>query len=158
MKIIVYPVWQLVEKDMMQGVAAVVIDVLRATSSITAGIENGASSIIPVENIETASRIVDPGDRSTKLLAGEWKGHKVEGFDLDNSPLQFSRQNVEKKTVIFTTSNGTHAILAASRAKRVLIASLSNVEAVAAALAEEGDIGIVCAGNGSRWAIPRGSR
>jgi|APIni6443716594_1056825.scaffolds.fasta_scaffold13354_2 2-phosphosulfolactate phosphatase len=152
MAVRVYPVWEMADKDLLQGAAAVVIDVLRATSTIVAGIENGAGSIIPVEDIETASRLVRPAERKTKLLAGEWKGQPVEGFDLFNSPSEFSRERVEGKTIIMTTSNGTRAIVASSKARRLLVCSFNNLSAVCGALSGEKEIAVVCSGNSGRLA------
>ncbi len=152
MAVKIYPVWEMTDKDLLQGSAVVVIDVLRATSTIIAGIENGAGMIIPVEDIETASRLVRPGERKTKLLAGEWKGLPVEGFDLFNSPSEFSRERIEGKTIIMTTSNGTRAIVASSRARRLMICSFNNLSAVAGVLGGEKEIAIVCSGNSGKLA------
>ncbi|MBN2185521.1 MAG: 2-phosphosulfolactate phosphatase [Candidatus Krumholzibacteriota bacterium] len=150
MKINLFPTWMLVDNDAVHGSTVVVIDVLRATSTIIAGMENGASSIIPVEDIETASRLVGPGDRGGKLLAGEWKGMPIDGFDIFNSPNDFTREKIDGKTVIFTTTNGTRAIVSAAKAEQVIICSLNNLSAVSKAVSENEKLNIICAGNAGR--------
>ncbi len=126
--------------------AVAVIDVLRATSSIIAMLESGAKKVIPVADIETASRLVGSADHGIKLLAGERKGLKIEGFDFGNSPSEFTPGAVGGKTVVFTTSNGTPAIIAASKAARLIVCSINNVAAVAEAVAAERRLVILCSG------------
>lgn len=142
-----YPFPSIIDKETLNDSTVIVIDVLRATSTVIAAIENGAAAIIPVEDIETASKLVSKSDRDTKLLAGEWKGQPIEGFDLFNSPLEFTPERVKGKTVVFTTTNGTRAITAVSRARRILVCSINNVDAVAESIMGEKRIAIVCAGN-----------
>jgi 2-phosphosulfolactate phosphatase len=135
------------------GAVVVVIDVLRATSTILAALENGAARILPVENIETATRLVSLSDRGDKLLAGEQKGLPIEGFDLFNSPSELEVEPVRGKTIILATTNGTPAIAAAaSKAGRLIICSVLNVDAVAAEISGHGDIVIICSGNHGRLA------
>ena len=150
MKINLFPSWVLVDNDTIHGSVAVVIDVLRATSTIIAGMENGAGSIIPVEDIETASRLVGQTDRGKKLLAGEWKGMPIDGFDIFNSPSDFTREKIGGKTVIFTTTNGTRAIVSAAKAERIVICSLNNLAAVSKSISVKDKLNIICAGNAGR--------
>ncbi len=152
MKVRFFPIHEAADRDRLQGAAVVVIDVLRATSTIIAAVENGAGSIIPVEDVETASRLVSAADRGGKLLAGERKGLPVEGFDLFNSPVEISRGKIAGKTIILTTTNGTKAICAASKADRIYICSLNNVIAAAEKIADEKSLAIVCSGNSGRIA------
>ncbi|MBN2071359.1 MAG: 2-phosphosulfolactate phosphatase [Candidatus Krumholzibacteriota bacterium] len=150
MKINLFPYWMLVDNDKIHGSTAVVIDVLRATSTIIAGMVNRAGTIIPVESIETASRLVGHADRGAKLLAGEWKGLPIDGFDLFNSPGEFTPEKIEGKTVILSTTNGTRAIVAASKAERVIICSMNNIGAVSRTVSPEDELNIICAGNSGR--------
>ena len=76
------------------GAVVVVIDVLRATSTILAALDNGAARVLPVESIETATRLVSLSDRGDKLLAGEQKGLPIEGFDLFNSPSELEEETI----------------------------------------------------------------
>lgn len=135
------------ERDVLSGAAVVVIDVLRASTTIIAAIESGAERIIPIADVETASRLVRPSERDKKLLAGERKSCPVPGFDLCNSPGDFTPERVRGKTIVFTTTNGTRAIAAASKASRVLICALTNVHAVAASLAGEAEVVVLCCGS-----------
>ncbi|MCK4236697.1 MAG: 2-phosphosulfolactate phosphatase, partial [Candidatus Krumholzibacteria bacterium] len=153
MKVRFFTTLEQVDRDVLQGSSVVVIDVLRATSTIVAGIESGAKEIIPVEDTETASRLVRPSDRGAKLLAGERKGLPIEGFDLFNSPLELTPDIVEGKTVILTTSNGTRAIVAASRASRAVVCCINNVGAVADAVRSERELVIMCSGAGGKLAM-----
>ena len=126
--------------------AAVVIDVLRATSTIITALANGADFVIPVDDISTARnlKIKNPD----YVIAGERGGLKVEGFDLGNSPLEFSELNIFKKSIILTTTNGTRAITKAKGiAKEVFVAAFLNAERTSEKLKKHKSIAIVCAGN-----------
>ena len=132
------------------GAVVVVIDVLRATSTILAALDNGAARVLPVESIETATRLVSLSDRGDKLLAGEQKGLPIEGFDLFNSPSELEEETITGRTIILATSNGTPAIAAAaSKAGRLIVCSILNVDAVAE---EISDLVIICSGNHGRIA------
>jgi 2-phosphosulfolactate phosphatase len=146
MNIRLYPTLEQAEKDALQSVPVVVIDVLRASSTIVAAIESGAERIIPIADVETASRLVRPAERDRKLLAGERKCCPVPGFDLCNSPGEFTPDRVRGKTIVFTTTNGTRAIAAAAKASATIICALTNVRAVASTLAGESDVVVLCCG------------
>jgi 2-phosphosulfolactate phosphatase len=147
MKVRFYATLEQAERVALQGAAVVVIDVLRASSTIITALDNGADRIIPIGDIATATRIVRPGDRAHKLLAGERKACRVPGFDLCNSPSEFSPETVRGKTIVFTTTNGTRAIAASAKAGRVLIGALRNVGAVAETVAEAPSLVILCCGS-----------
>jgi len=146
MNIKFYATLEQAEKSSLQNATVVVIDVLRASSTIVAAIESGAERIIPIADVETASRLVRPAERDKKLLAGERKCLPVPGFDLSNSPGEFTPARVRGKTLVLTTSNGTRAIAAAAKADRVVICALTNLPSVAAALREELEIVVLCCG------------
>lgn len=127
------------------GRTAIVVDVLRATTSITWALQNGAAAVIPTvepaEAVGMASRI------GGCVLAGERGALKIPGFDLSNSPLEFTASAVRGKNVIMTTTNGTSAICAAEGAANVLIGCMINCAAVARRAVELGqDVIIICAG------------
>jgi 2-phosphosulfolactate phosphatase len=151
-KIWFYPILTEIEKEVLHGAAVAVIDVLRSSSTILAALCSGAKKIIPVNDIETASRLVRPSERGLKLLAGERKGLPIEGFDLFNSPLEFTPDRVRGKTIVLSTSNGTKAVTAASTAKRVVICAINNVGAAADALRRESRLVIICSGNSGELA------
>ncbi|RJP74882.1 MAG: 2-phosphosulfolactate phosphatase [Candidatus Abyssobacteria bacterium SURF_17] len=126
------------------GSLCVVIDVLRASTTIVTAIANGCPSVIPTETPEQAREIARGRNC---LLGGERGGLRIEGFDLGNSPLEYVPEAVRNRPIAFTTTNGTRAIRACAAAHELVIASFLNGPAVIRLLeAEERDILIVCAG------------
>jgi 2-phosphosulfolactate phosphatase len=135
------------EPNDLSGRVAVVIDVLRATTTIVTALASGARCVIPCGDVEDARRIASEYSAGEVLLGGERGGVRIEGFDLDNSPSAYSTDRVAGKTVIFTTTNGTAALLRAQQADRVLLGSLVNRRAlVRELLADSGPVNLVCAG------------
>lgn len=104
----------------------VVIDIFRATSSICYGIDNGAEAIIPVATIEACRSY----SHSDFLLAAERNGEVVEGFDFGNSPFSYTAEKVAGKTIVLTTTNGTHAINMSRGASKIVIGSFLNLAAL----------------------------
>jgi 2-phosphosulfolactate phosphatase len=122
-----------------------VIDVLRASTCIVTALANGCAGIVPVATPEEArARMAGlPG----ALVAGERRGEPLEGFDLGNSPLEFTPARVGGRAVIMTTSNGTRALLAARGAAAVGVAAFVNLGAAAAwALGARRDVLLLCSG------------
>jgi 2-phosphosulfolactate phosphatase len=123
----------------------VVIDIFRATSSICYGIENGAEAIIPVSEVEECAAYRENG--FNYLLAAERNGEVVAGFDFGNSPFSYTSEKVSGKTVVLTTTNGTHALHLSRRAKKVVIGSFLNLTALCNWLkTQHKNILLVCAG------------
>jgi 2-phosphosulfolactate phosphatase len=122
----------------------VVIDILRATSSIVYGIDNGAKAIIPVAQVEDCLNYSKQG----YLLAAERNGSVVEGYDFGNSPFSYTKEQVAGKTVVLTTTNGTKALhMARSRAKQVVVGSFLNLHALSNWLkTQPHDVLLLCAG------------
>jgi len=116
-----------VHPEMVRGRIAVVIDVLRACSTIVAALAAGARKVIPVATIEEA--LIWP-DIEPVVLAGERGGLPPPGFDLGNSPLEFTPELVAGRTVVITTTNGTLAIDRCKRAEAVILAAFVNMSAV----------------------------
>ncbi|HHW26543.1 MAG TPA: 2-phosphosulfolactate phosphatase [Firmicutes bacterium] len=131
---------QIGKTDMALGVA-VVIDVLRATSSIVTALSSGSTGIIPAANREEALKLRESYPDS--LLCGEEQSKIIPGFDLGNSPRDFTPENVQGKKLILTTSNGTKAILGAKAqgASAVFMCSFLNIDAVAKTVACEASRG-----------------
>ena len=122
-----------------------VIDVLRASTCIITALANGCEAIVPVASPEEARRRAAALDNA--LIAGERRGEPLEGFDLGNSPLEFTRGRVGGRVIVMTTSNGTRALVAARSAAAVGVAAFINYAAAAAwALARERDVLLLCAG------------
>jgi 2-phosphosulfolactate phosphatase len=142
--------------DVANRVVAVV-DVLRASTSIAVALENGARAVIPLASSEDVVSRAKNLARSEVKLAGERRSQQISGFDYGNSPLEFTRENVDGKTILMSTTNGTNAILAVQGARDVLIASYVNFSAVLsmlrAALRGGTDVAIVCAGQERHFSL-----
>jgi 2-phosphosulfolactate phosphatase len=170
-------------KELAAG-AVVMIDVLRASTTITAALAAGATEILPFGEIqqarqkaaelsgqnsvyakaivaaaaelsggrvETAVEVTPTEERAVRpLLGGERGGLPIEGFDLGNSPSEYSAEKVAGRTIVFTTTNGTQALLLCEAAKQVLIGSFVNFSAVAEELNGKLPIHLLCAGTRGR--------
>jgi len=126
--------WRAIPADQLRGSVAVVIDVIRATSTIAMALAQGAAGVQPVAAVEDAFALKAQDPEA--VLAGERGGKMVEGFDLGNSPEDFMRKRINNRRVILTTTNGTQALAACTGARAVVTASLLNLDAVAARLRE----------------------
>lgn len=123
----------------------VVVDILRATTTITVALANGAHSITPVLTPEDAFRLTV--NQPDTLIGGERHGLKVDGFDLGNSPREYTEVVVSGKRVVLTTTNGTRTLQACRSAKEVFVGSFLNLRAVIDALTQEAtDLTFACAG------------
>lgn len=142
--------WPATPVGEVAGRVVAVVDVLRASTSIAVALANGAKTVIPFESTEEAVSRSKSFERPTVRLAGERRMRPIPGFDLGNSPAEFSREAVEGKTVLLTTTNGTAALLWVQGARDVVVASYVNCSAVLAllrsALRGGTDVAIVCAG------------
>lgn len=137
----------LVSPDEMRGGVAVVIDVLRASTTIVHALAAGAELVIPFAEVDAARSCAAGLPQEGCVLGGERQGLRIDGFHFDNSPRAYLRETVGGKTVVFTTTNGTRALDTCRRADRVLIGSLVNRDAVARVLAEQQrPVHLVCAG------------
>lgn len=141
----------------VQGKVAAVIDVLRASTSIAVALAAGAKSVIPLatpDDVVTRAKAFERGD---VRLAGERRMQPVPGFDLGNSPREFTAERVGGKTILFTTTNGTPALLSCGGARDVVVASYVNFSATLAllrsALRGGTDVTIVCAGSDRAFAL-----
>jgi 2-phosphosulfolactate phosphatase len=130
----------------------IVVDVLRATSTIAQALSSGYERVYCCGEIDEALALRERLGEG--LLGGERNAVRIEGFDVGASPREFLGEP-RARTVIFSTTNGTRAILeAASRSEHVLLGSLLNLDAVAAAARDLGeDVTIVCAGFQGQFAL-----
>jgi 2-phosphosulfolactate phosphatase len=142
-----------VPENSVEGRTAVVIDVIRATSCIVEAMANGARAIFPTPLAENAIKLASDLGREDTFLCGERKGIKIEGFDLGNSPAEFTVDVVEGKQLVMSTTNGTRALLSVEDADRVLVASFLNLSAVAGVLKDVSELLILCAGREDRFAL-----
>jgi len=122
----------------------VVFDVLRATSSMITALAHGAARIHPVITIDEAFALKKL--HPDALLGGERFGNKIDGFDIGNSPAEY--RALAGRRIITTTTNGTVALRACEKAKRVLVGALLNIDALLARLRELSPekVTLVCAG------------
>lgn len=139
------------------GRVVAVMDVLRATSSIAAALAHGARAVVPGENADAIITRAKAFERDDVRLAGERRMRKIEGFDLGNSPGEFTPEAVEGRTVLMTTTNGTAAFSAAAGAKAVYAAAYVNFTPVLAvmrrALRRGADLAVICAGHEGRFSL-----
>ncbi|MFT5725067.1 MAG: 2-phosphosulfolactate phosphatase [Bacteroidia bacterium] len=127
----------------LTGKTVVVIDILRATSTICAALHNGAASITPVVSVEDALSYSD----TDYLVAGERNGEKAPGFDFGNSPAEYSPEIIKGKNVVLTTTNGTKCIHASQAAKEILVGSFFNLSVLIEYLKKsENNVVLFCSG------------
>jgi 2-phosphosulfolactate phosphatase len=133
------------ERDLASSVV-VVIDVLRATSTICQALASGASEVVPYLEVEDALVATQNAGRSTVVLGGERKGGKIPGFDFGNSPGEYTPEAMQGRKVFITTTNGTRALHHARLARRILVGSFLNLSTVVASVENEARIDVLCAG------------
>jgi len=152
MRVDVFAVYSEISERDTRDRTVVVLDILRATSTMITAINNGAIKVIPVAEVDDAVAMMRTLDRKEAAIAGERNALPLPGFDMGNSPLEFTPENVRGKTVVITTTNGTSALQAVRNANRVLVGALINKTAVARSIVEAGDdVCIVCAGTKGRF-------
>lgn len=139
------------------GRVTFVIDALRASATICAALHHGARAVVPVASVEDALRVAETIGREDCVLAGERNCLRIEGFQLGNSPQEAVPELVGGKTLVFTTTNGTQALLAAQASAQLFVASASNL-ALAGARAVQArkaghDLLILCAGREGDFAL-----
>ncbi|MGH7731494.1 MAG: 2-phosphosulfolactate phosphatase, partial [Candidatus Eiseniibacteriota bacterium] len=130
---------------------AVIVDVLRATTTLTVALVNGARDVVPTATPEEAIRLKSA--RPDVLACGERDGRIVPGFDLGNSPHEYTPDRVRDRTLAFASTNGSLAMLAASGARRRVLAAFVNLGAVADRVRGERMVAIVCAGRLGRFSL-----
>lgn len=113
----------------VKNAIVVVIDVLRATSTIATALYNGAESVVPVDEI---SRCIELGKSLQGITAGERDGKVADGLEYGNSPFEYPREFIEGKTLVLTTTNGTKLLHMALRrgASHIITGSFPNLSAV----------------------------
>ncbi len=142
----VYALPRYAEPEELSGGTAVVIDVLRAATTIVHALAAGAKEIIPCLEVAEAHALAQRFRVGEVLLGGERQGVAIDGFDLGNSPEEYTPDRVGGKTVILTTTNGTRAISRALKADEVFIAAFVNASAVLQRLFDRQSVHILCAG------------
>lgn len=133
-----------------RGRAVVVIDALRMTSVAVAAVTAGCAGILAVGEVSDARRVAA---REGALLGGERGARPIEGFDLSNSPLEYTRTRVQGRKIVITTTNGTRAIAAAAPADVLLLGAFINATAVARAVCARREVAFLCAGTAGRFTL-----
>lgn len=150
--VLLYP--QAVGHQLFQDKLVVVIDAFRATSTIVTALAHGAIEVIPVNEPMEAIELIRSIGKEECVIGGEQKGFKIEGFDLGNSPVEYTEPIVSGKKVVLCTTNGTKAIKRAQGADAVLIGSFLNLQAIVEWVKESArDILFVCAGSEGRVSL-----
>jgi 2-phosphosulfolactate phosphatase len=138
---------QLAAPGRLAGSLAVPIDVLRATTTIVHALAAGCTGVRPCAELDEARDVADHLPAGKVLLGGERGGRPVSGFDVGNSPREYTPGRCKGMTLVLTTSNGTRAILRAAEAERVLIAAFVNFSAVCEQIRiDPRPVHILCAG------------
>ena len=130
------------------------IDVLRASTSIVAALDAGAKDVVPTASVEEATKLAETLGREHIVLCGERDGMKINGFDLGNSPFEFTPEAVKGKTLVMATTNGTLMLNRVKPSSLVCVACVNNARAAAQALIAAGqDIIIACSGKLGRFSF-----
>ncbi len=137
---------ELVVAERLAGSCCVVVDVLRATTTIVYALAAGARAVIPCATIDDAKRSAAGLPPGQAVLGGERGGLPIAGFDFGNSPAEYTAAAVAGKTVVLTTTNGTKALLHCRQSAQILIGAFANFSALCSILAQAPTIDVVCAG------------
>ncbi|MBM3437601.1 MAG: 2-phosphosulfolactate phosphatase [Bacteroidetes bacterium] len=136
--------FSLFEKEVVDK-QVLVIDILRATTSMVVMLENGATSVRPVAGVEEALRLKQ--ENPALLIAGERNGFKVEGFEFGNSPQEFTPERVRGESLVITTTNGTQALSLSLAASHIWVGGFLNMNALVASICDtKKDVFLFCAG------------
>lgn len=152
MKINVIPTAKDLQPEETMGKAVVILDILRATTTITTAFEYGCKRIIPAYcSLEALNLKVN---FPNAFLGGEIEGDKIPGFDFGNSPKEYTSENIKESTIILATTNGTKAIVNSRQAELILIGSLLNISSLVNKLKVlSQDIVIACAGTQGTYSL-----
>lgn len=141
-----------VSQEKTEGKICVVIDVLRATSVMITALHNGAEKIFPFKDIKTIQERCE--NLKNIIKCGERNALKINGFDLGNSPLEFTKEKVFGKDIYMSTTNGTKAVENSLSAEKIIICSFLNIKSVSEKLLEyKKDVVIVCAGTNGKFSL-----
>jgi 2-phosphosulfolactate phosphatase len=146
----VYNLPREVAEEELSGSVVIVIDLLRASSTICQAIASGASDVVPFLEVEETLAAAEKAGRSKFVLGGERAGGRIAGFDVGNSPCEYTAERVGGQRVYFTTTNGTRALHHARKARRILVGAFVNLSAVVASVKDEPRVEILCAGTGGK--------
>jgi len=136
------------------GKTTVVIDVLRASTTIITALSNGAKEIVPVGTVEFAVKVSGGIFGGQTLLGGERNTKKIEGFALGNSPAEYTKEIVSGKSIVFYSTNGSRAIVKAKYSANLFICSFNNLKTLAKHLKNlNEDVVVLCSGNNNFFSL-----
>jgi 2-phosphosulfolactate phosphatase len=143
-----------VKEEELANRDVLIIDVLRASTTIAYALHNGCKDIIPSNSIDKAIELSKKIGRDSALLCGEREGKKIEGFDLGNSPSEYETEKIKDKTLIFATTNGSKAIVKAATAKSLIVGSFINFQSAFNYIcSNSNDLAIICSGKLEKFSI-----
>ncbi|OGU58806.1 MAG: 2-phosphosulfolactate phosphatase, partial [Ignavibacteria bacterium RBG_13_36_8] len=145
---------QNVDELYFTGKTTVVIDVLRASTVIVTALNNSTKEVIPVGTVEFAMKVSGNAFGGQTMIGGERNTKRIDGFNLGNSPLEYTADTVSKRSIILFTTNGSKAIVKAKFSENLFICCFNNIKSVAKHLVELGnDVEILCAGANGMFCI-----
>ncbi len=147
----VYTLPKLVEPEELFGGTTVVIDVLRSTTTIVHALAAGAREVVPCAEVDIARQIARQFPAGEVVLGGERGGLAVGGFDLGNSPEDYTADRLRGKTLVITTTNGTRAMAHAQTASQIFLGAFVNVSALCERLEGHQAIHILCSGTDGQF-------
>lgn len=138
--------------DELSTKIVVVIDVLRATTTIAHALDHGAACVFPVASIDSARMIAH--ERPNSLLCGERSGIRPDGFQLGNSPLEYTTDHIANRDLVLTTTNGTRALHMCASAHTILTGSITNLVSLCEQIRQsDQDVVLVCSGTDRRVSL-----
>jgi 2-phosphosulfolactate phosphatase len=150
-KLDLYVLPRLAPREALADATVIVVDLLRASTTIATALAAGAECVMPFAEIDETLAAAERFGRDQVLLGGERGGRLIPGFDLGNSPAEYTPERVAGRRILFTTTNGARALYHARGARRVLVGAMINRTAVAMVMESYGrnrDAVILCAGTG----------
>jgi len=154
MKISLYLTPGLVDEQALREKIVVAIDVLRASTTMITALKSGAREIVPATTIESAVKIAANLDAHQTILGGERHGRIIEGFQLGNSPGEYTEERVKGKTIVFTTTNGSQAVVRSRYARELIVCGFVNLTVVRDHLVQKpSDIAVICAGRNGDFSM-----
>mgnify|MGYP000471626997 CR=1 FL=1 len=141
------------DKD-LEGKIVVVVDVLRASTTITAALARGAEKVLPLATVDKVKKSAKEYPQGKVLLCGEREGIRIPGFDLGNSPHEYEDSIVQGKILLYTSTNGSRMLVKTKKARKVYVGSFVNMSAVVKRLVMDGiDCFIVCSGREGKFSL-----
>jgi 2-phosphosulfolactate phosphatase len=137
---------QHVPSEALANATVIVVDLLRASTTICQALVAGAECVMPFAEIDRTLQLADKFGRNRVLLGGERGGRRIPGFNLGNSPAEYTPERVAGRRILFTTTNGARALDHVKDAQRVLVGAAVNRLAIAEAVANSKQVAIICAG------------